>query len=270
MKTPITYWGGKTRMLKDILPLIPPHDCYIEPFLGGGAVFFAKTPAKINIINDKNGEIVNFYRVIFQEEKRKELVARLEYTPYAESIYHEVCKIYKNPLSHDDITRAWALFVGLNTSWSRCMARGYSAHAKNNKAKMFQNKIENELKTNYGEALKNTQICNRDALIVIMMARSKKDFIYIDPPYIEAEQGHYAGYTKDEFEALLKVCEATPGNFMLSSYPSEILADYIKRNKWDCRVFEKCLSSSRKEKKVIKTEVLTMNYKAKGVATELF
>jgi DNA adenine methylase len=62
MKTPVSYYGGKQRMLRHILPLIPLHDKYVEPFCGGAAVFFAKQQAKLEIINDKNGEVVNFYR----------------------------------------------------------------------------------------------------------------------------------------------------------------------------------------------------------------
>ena len=42
MKTPITYYGGKQTLLKYLLPLIPQHKLYCEPFFGGGAVFFAK------------------------------------------------------------------------------------------------------------------------------------------------------------------------------------------------------------------------------------
>lgn len=49
-------------MLKDILPLIPPHHLYNEPFAGGAALLFAKESVEINVINDLNGEIVNFYR----------------------------------------------------------------------------------------------------------------------------------------------------------------------------------------------------------------
>lgn len=51
-------------MIKDILPLIPEHNTYTEAFAGGAAVLFAKDPARINVINDLNGEIVNFYRTV--------------------------------------------------------------------------------------------------------------------------------------------------------------------------------------------------------------
>ena len=54
MKTPISYYGGKQSLLKHILPLIPEHRIYVEPFFGGGAVFFAKEPAKVEVINDHN------------------------------------------------------------------------------------------------------------------------------------------------------------------------------------------------------------------------
>ena len=51
-------------MLKDILPLIPKHSTYTESFAGGAAVLFAKEPVNINVINDLNGEVINFYRTI--------------------------------------------------------------------------------------------------------------------------------------------------------------------------------------------------------------
>ena len=70
MKTPITYYGGKQSMLSIILPMIPEHNLYCEPFFGDGAVFFTKEPSKIEVINDTNREVVNFYRVA-QISKRK-------------------------------------------------------------------------------------------------------------------------------------------------------------------------------------------------------
>ena len=52
VKTPISYYGGKQSMLKHILPIIPKHSNYVEPFFGGGAVFWAKDPKATEIIND--------------------------------------------------------------------------------------------------------------------------------------------------------------------------------------------------------------------------
>lgn len=52
MKTPISYYGGKQSMLKDILPRIPEHRIYTEVFFGGGAVYWAKQPVEVEVIND--------------------------------------------------------------------------------------------------------------------------------------------------------------------------------------------------------------------------
>jgi DNA adenine methylase len=74
MKTPLIYYGGKTLLLQHILPLIPTHITYYEPFVGGGAVFWAKEPSIIEVINDTNGQVVNFYRALknnFSDLKRK-------------------------------------------------------------------------------------------------------------------------------------------------------------------------------------------------------
>ena len=65
MATPIIPWiGGKSRLAKHILPLFPPHTCYVEPFCGAAALFFLKEPAKAEVLNDINGELVNLYRVV--------------------------------------------------------------------------------------------------------------------------------------------------------------------------------------------------------------
>ena len=69
MKTPITYYGGKQTVLNHILPMIPKHNVYTEAFAGGAAVFFAKDPVKVEVINDINGELMNFYRILKQNSK---------------------------------------------------------------------------------------------------------------------------------------------------------------------------------------------------------
>ncbi len=66
MANPIIPWlGGKRRLADRLLPYFPPHQCYVEPFAGGAAMFFLRpTPANVEVLNDVNGELVNLYRVV--------------------------------------------------------------------------------------------------------------------------------------------------------------------------------------------------------------
>lgn len=65
MHKPIIPWiGGKRRLAKHILPMIPEHSCYIEPFCGAAALYFLKEPSPAEVINDINGELVCLYRVV--------------------------------------------------------------------------------------------------------------------------------------------------------------------------------------------------------------
>jgi len=62
---PLFPWiGGKRRLVKDILPLFPPHGCYVELFAGAAAVFWAKEPSRTEVLNDVDGELANLYRVV--------------------------------------------------------------------------------------------------------------------------------------------------------------------------------------------------------------
>ena len=95
MKTPITYYGGKQKMLKYILPMMPAHQIYVEPFFGGGAVFFAKKPVKVEFINDHDGEVINFYKVL--KEHFPDLKKLIDTTLHSEYQQKEAKNIYLHP-----------------------------------------------------------------------------------------------------------------------------------------------------------------------------
>lgn len=63
-KPAVSWPGGKSRLVDELLPLVPPHDCYVEPFAGGIALLLAKPRSKLEVLNDVNGDLVNFYRCV--------------------------------------------------------------------------------------------------------------------------------------------------------------------------------------------------------------
>ncbi|PXX73975.1 Site-specific DNA methylase [Pseudomonas sp. LAMO17WK12:I10] len=66
MSTPIIPWmGGKRRLADRLIPLFPPHECYVEVFAGGAALYFMRPqPAPVEVLNDINGDLVTLYRVV--------------------------------------------------------------------------------------------------------------------------------------------------------------------------------------------------------------
>lgn len=89
-----------------------------------------------------------------------------------------------------------------------------------------------------------------------------KAFFYCDPPYFNSDCGHYDGYGKEDFEMLLKTLSGIKGKFLLSSYPSDILNEYVKKHSWSQKTIEQTVSvanaTTKNPKK--KTEVMTANY----------
>lgn len=261
MKTPITYYGGKQQMLNHILPKIPEHKLYVEPFFGGGAVFFAKTPSEAEIINDINHRLITFYRGLkYDFEALKEKVDETFHSRAQHKhsgVEYELGKeIISSPLS-----MAWAVWVQTNMSFGSQIGSGFGYDRGGKCALKLYNK-KNNFTEAYQERMKRVTIESYDVLKVIKAYDSPTTFFYLDPPYVSANQGHYAGYTADMFRELLEACTKMQGKFLLSTYPEEmLLEEFIPKYKWNCEQHEKTLAvdGRRKENKK-KIECLTWNY----------
>lgn len=258
MKTPVTYYGGKQRMIPFILPLIPAHKKYVEAFAGGAAVFFAKRPSAVEILNDKNGNVANFYRVMKTDFNR--LTSAIEATLHCEHTYKEARKIYRNPGDFTPLRRAWAFWVGSAMSFGGMLFTSFqiacNSADKGNPGRSTQNK-KNYFRRTAGR-LDGTMILEKDALSVLRKFNQVDTFAYLDPPYIGVNQGHYKGYSEQDFINLLDTCSSFKGKFLLSSYESDILKEYTERERWTTKRIDQRLGvKGNKQRKI---EVLTSNY----------
>lgn len=96
--------------------MIPQHTVYCEPFFGGGAVFFAKKPSEIEIINDKNQEVTNFYKVV--KHRFAKLKKEIGATLHSRRLHQDATVVYSNPHLFDPVKRARALHVLSSQSFS--------------------------------------------------------------------------------------------------------------------------------------------------------
>jgi DNA adenine methylase len=89
IRSPIKWAGGKSRFREQIVSLLPNHSCYIEPFSGAAWVLFAKPRSDVEVLNDIDGELVNFFRIVkhhpeeFIDTFKMELVSREEFNRLA-------------------------------------------------------------------------------------------------------------------------------------------------------------------------------------------
>ena len=67
LKSPLCWVGGKSQLRRTIIDLLPEHACYVELFSGAGWVLFGKEPSKVEVLNDANDELVNFYRIVKED-----------------------------------------------------------------------------------------------------------------------------------------------------------------------------------------------------------
>jgi DNA adenine methylase len=259
MKTPISYYGGKQNMLRNILPLIPSHNLYCEPFCGGAAVFFSKPVANVEVINDTNSELINFYRVA--QNKFVELDQMVRVTLHSRRLHADAGVVYNNPHLFDEVKRAWAVWVLSSQSFAAQLDStfGYDK-TKDTTTKKISNKRES-FSEELAIRLQHVTIECADALYVIKSRDTENSFFYVDPPYYNSDCGHYDGYSLQDFEMLLKALSEIKGKFLLSSYPSDILSKYTKENGWNFKVFDQSVSINNKSGYLKKKwEVLTANF----------
>jgi DNA adenine methylase len=164
MRTPISYYGGKQTLSAIILGLIPEHRIYCEPFLGGAAVFFAKKPSKVEIINDTNGELINFYEALKRDFSALE--KEIEISLHSRLRHKQARVIYENPKMFDRVKRAWAVWMLANISFGGKLNGCFGYDRTGVSSKKLANK-RTVFTVDYAVRLQEVQIECCDALRVI-------------------------------------------------------------------------------------------------------
>jgi DNA adenine methylase len=259
----IPYYGGKHNLLPELLKLIPQHFHYCEPFCGSAKLFFALPPAPAETLNDSNGKLITFYEVAKDPVESEKLLLLCEKTLHSESQFKRAKKILKNERGYTKAYIAWATWCILIQSHGAILASnsGWSFSYDNRPKQIAVSRISFH-KRNIDQIckrLENVSLFCKDALKIIENADSKKTFFYIDPPYPEANQGHYKGYKMVDFLKLLDLVQKIEGKFLLSSGDYHELDKIAREQRWNQKKI-KAISTAGKGSKKERDEVLTWNY----------
>lgn len=137
----IPWIGGKGRLADELLPLFPRHQCYVEPFAGGAALFFLKSPSDAEVLNDINGDIVNLYRVV--QHHLEEFVRQFKWALTSRRIFEWLQDT--NPATLTDIQRAARFFYLQKTCFGGHVDRQTFGYATTAGPKLNLLRIEEEL-----------------------------------------------------------------------------------------------------------------------------
>ncbi len=261
LKTPLTWYGGKQKLASTIINLIPPHTLYCEPFLGGAAIFFAKPPSPVEVLNDTNKELINFYKVV--QNKFLELEKMIRITLHSRTCYEDAQVIYNYPHLFDEIDRAWAVWVLSSQGFSSILdsSWGYDKSSNTTTKKIVNNK--DRFTEELAIRLQNVQLECADALYIVKSRDSEQALFYCDPPYFNSDCRGYKGYTEQDFENLLISLSNIKGKFILSSYPSPLLERYTRAHKWyTTSIAQKVSVGTKATRTKGKIEVITINFQA--------
>lgn len=243
MKTPISYYGGKQSMLKHILPLIPAHKRYTETFCGGAAVLFAKEQVESEIINDLNGELINFYWVA--QAYYSELRAEIEKTLHSREVHSHARHINTHPVFFSPAQRAWAVWTLSKLSFASKQDGSFGYDFSGGMPRKLRGAKDNFTEM-LCQRLEYVTVENKNALDVLLKYDSEDTFHFVDPPYVGSDCGHYSGmFCETHLANLLTILGSIKGKFMLTMFPNDLIKEAAIRNNWVIHSVSRTISAAK-------------------------
>ena len=223
---PLIKWsGGKSDEIKTFEKHIPEnYNTYLEPFIGGGSVFFNQSPNKA-VISDIHEELIDFYQAI-KDGKSKDIYEFMETHPNDEKTYYKVRDDMEVKTSLDNAKR----FYYLRKTCFRGMMR-YNKSGKFNipYGKYKTINYEELLNEDYEKLLKNTKIFNKSYEYIFKNYNDDNNFMFLDPPYdSEFTDYGYCKFDKEEQEKLAKCFKKTKIKCLMIIGKTEFISKLYK------------------------------------------
>jgi DNA adenine methylase len=216
---PVRYTGSKWRIAPWVISHFPKHVCYVEPFCGAAGVFFQKPRSTVECINDLNGEVTNFFKVL--RDNMTELIRLIEYTPYSR---HELQSALAR--CDDPLERARRFIVRSRQSFTSGEAeksRGWRFEINRDSCIDEWNKVSHLYVA--AKRLKSVFIEHDAALSVINRFDDSDTLFYCDPPYVSETRtaiDYPLEMTDKDHETLADCLHSIKGMALISGYDSPL------------------------------------------------
>ncbi len=207
---PLSYIGGKRTLAKRVIEMFPKHTTYVEAFAGGAQVFFHKAPSKVEVLNDLDGEIVNFFRVC--QAHSEELLRYFRFCLVSRK-WFELLRA-TDPATLTDVQRAARYFYLLKSSFASLVVRpNYHWHVVQPPG--FNLERLPQLLENAHKRLERVQIECLPYEKVLRHYDRPETLFYLDPPYFGRKLYRY-NFEDADFAKLAERLEGLRGKFVLS------------------------------------------------------
>lgn len=226
---PVRWTGSKFSLAQWIISHFPEHVSYIEPFCGGASVLFRKSRSRIEVINDLNQEVTNFFDVL--RDRSDELQRALRLTPYSRLELRRAHEPHTDSLERARrfYIRSWQKFnagtEGHPGSW-RFITQEMAADPVGDWKKRAE-----EIPL-FAERLRDVYIECDTAISVIKRFDKPTALFFCDPPYVLDTRTHksiYASEMSDEdHEVLAKALNSIDGMALISGYDCDLYRDLYK------------------------------------------
>lgn len=220
IRSPIIRMGGKANIAKQIVDIFPPHDCFIDVFMGACHILLAKPEeiSKTEVINDKDSNLINLFRVI--KENPIQLREKILQMPISRQYFKELYTM--NTTSLNTIDKAARTFYLIRNSQYGDARNGFRTYTDRKPSRTME-RIANEL-VFVKERLKNVIIENMDYSSLLRKYESigkDNNLYFIDPPYIvkHRPKGYYdIPFTKEDNKQLCEIAKQLRGKVIISHY----------------------------------------------------
>ena len=223
-KSPISWYGGKYYMAKDIIELFPKHHMYVEGFGGACHVLFRKERSDMEVYNDLHSGLYLFFKFI--RDNNEEFIRKLTLTPYSREEF-ENSKDWM--FEEDDIEKVRKFYVRTmqsvanNGGWN--YSKSKSRRGMSQTVSRWLGNIEENL-SGAIERLKEVQIENLDILDLIKKYDKEDTLFYLDPPYVPETRKQKKSYdcemTREQHIELINTLINIKGKVILSGYDNDI------------------------------------------------
>jgi len=270
--TPICWYGGKARQVKQLLPLIPPHFTYVEPFGGAASLLFRKPESPIEVYNDIDENLVNLFRVLACPEDFLLFYRIVVLLPHSRKLYYDALATLRDRSWKDNIERAVVFFIcarqafsgEVGQGWAYSVSRGTS-HSPHIRARTWERALYRL--PQFHARLTNVQVDCRDALQVIRTYDTRETFFYCDPPYVLSTRSGGKAYahemTDQQHARLVNVLLRIKGKVMLSGFESPIYKP-LEAAGWLTKQYTRVRAAPnarRRGPRGTQTETLWLNYR---------